>query len=144
MANEISRTTRLAWTRNGAQIIATVTESIDQIGEQAIESVQIIGQTSEAINLGDVTTPKYVMFKNANNKWSDLTNAQKEATGYATEAQYNAANIVHVGATSPATSVNASFALNPGNGASIISTQAAWYAIGITEDVNLLVIAIEE
>lgn len=143
MANEISRTTRLSWTRNGAQIISNVTETADQEGEQAIQNVQIIGGTSEAVNLGDVTTPKYIMFKNANQSFADAGGA--DDSGYATKALYDAAHRVYIGTTDPVTTVAgvAEFVLIPQQGVSIVTDQSAWFAIRGSISVNLLVTAIE-
>lgn len=146
MANEIKRTTTLSWSKNGASIIATVTESIDQTGENVIENVQIISDASEAINLGDVSTPKYVMFKNMTTAWGSLTAAEKVATGFTGEsaaADYASAHKVYIGNNSPADAENTTFKLEPGNGVSIVTEQSAWYALANNFDVNLLVLAIE-
>jgi hypothetical protein len=120
MANEVAVSIRLSWSKSGAQIIGTVSDSYDQSGSQAIENVQIIGSSSEAVTFGDVTTVGWVMFKNLNE------------TGK-----------VHIGTTNPVTSVNAEITLDPGEGTFLKTTQAAWYAIRDSVDVNLLVIAIE-
>lgn len=145
MANEISRTTRLSWTRNGAQIICAVTETADQTGEQAIQNVQIIGATSETLTFGDVTSPGYVMFKNATPTWSSMTAAERTATGYANEAAQIAAQTVYVSKTNPATTVAANMEakLKPGQGVSLSTNITTWYAIATTDPTNLLVTAIE-
>lgn len=121
-AGKIVITTRISWTKDGGQIIATTSSSATQSGDQAIQNVQIVGSTSEAVNFGDVTTPGWVGFKNLN--------ADEGAT-------------VHVGTTNPVTSGNAQFTFAPGEGTAVQTTQAAWYAISSTGSTNLLVTAIE-
>lgn len=143
MANEIRKQTKLSWSKGGAQIIAETSEVLDQTGEQAIENVQIIGGTSEAIVFGDVTAPAHIMFKNLNKKWSELTAAEKTAAG-GVQATYEAANRVYVGTTNPTTSANATYTILPGSGVPSFQTVAlAWYACKDTDNVNLLVCAIE-
>jgi hypothetical protein len=123
MANEISITKRIAWSKGGAQIIFTGTDSgIDQVGEQAIENVQIIGATSEAILFGDVTTPGWMGFKNLN------------ATDGAT---------IHISTANPAVVGSSTIALLPGRSVILESPATAWYAISSTGSSNLLVCAIE-
>ena len=142
MASEIRRSTKLSWTKSGAQISCSVDEVYDQTGNAAIQNVQTVSTTSETVLLGD-TTPAYIMFKNLNTKWSDLTSAEKVASGYDTEALYNAGNLVYIGTTSPATSGNAPNKLIPQTGVSIIANISTYYAIAATEDVDLLVSAVE-
>jgi hypothetical protein len=147
MANEIKRTTTLNWSKRGASIAISVNETIDQTGNNAFESVQIIGATSEALVIGDVTGEAHIAFKNLNEPWSEMTTAEKAAIAGSTDAirraTYELANTVHVGTTSPVTSSNAEFSFVPGSGASFKSIIAAWYAIRQTEDVDLLVAAVE-
>lgn len=64
MANEISVSTTLSATKLGATVSSTGNRTVDMTGDQMISNVQIIGATSEAILLGDVTTPGYVYLKN--------------------------------------------------------------------------------
>ncbi len=122
MANEITVTTGLRWSKSGAAISFTCSNSYNQAGEQAIESVQIIGASSEAVNLGDVTTVGYMGFKNLN------------ADGGAT---------IHISTINPAVAGTSTYSLAPGDGVSLIGTQTAWYAISSTGSSNLLVLAIE-
>lgn len=143
MANEISRTTKLSWTKGGAQIIAQTSETLDQTGAQAIESVQIIASTSEAISFGDVVAPAHLMFKNLNKKWSELTAAQKVSAG-GVQATYENANRVYVGITNPTTNADAVYTIYPGSGVTFYqSITLAWYACKDTDNVDLLVVAIE-
>jgi len=146
MANEITRVTTLRWSKNGAQVISTVTETLDQSGDNVIENVQTISDSSEAINLGDVTTPKYIMFKNMTTPWGGLTAAEKVSTGFTGAGaadNYAAAHVVYIGNTSPADSGNTSVKLEPGNGVSLVTSQTDWYAIAADFDVMTLVVAIE-
>ena len=80
MAKEIKKNTLLSWSKGGAEILVKVEEVLDQVGQQAIESVQIIGATSEAISFGDVTGEAHVVFKNLTPKWSTLTIADSFET----------------------------------------------------------------
>jgi Holliday junction resolvasome RuvABC endonuclease subunit len=147
MANEIKRTTTLNWTKRGASIAISVNETIDQTGNNAIENVQIIGATSEAITLGDVSGEIHLAFKNLNEPWSELTQAEKDAVAGSTTAEkkaaYELANTVHVGTSNPVTSGNAEFAFVPGSGTSFKTSITAWFGIRQTNDVDLLVVAIE-
>lgn len=121
-AGKIRVTNTFAWAKDGAQIIFSATSSDDQSGEQAIENVQIIGATSEAITFGDVTTPGWVGFKNLN------------VTGGAD---------IHVGNTDPATITDKVTTLRPGDGIVIKTSRIDWYAISSSGNSNLLVAAVE-
>lgn len=142
MANEITKTTRLTWSKSGAEIIGSVSETIDQDGENAIENVQTIGTSSEAIVIGDVTGSAHLMFKNLLPAYSSLTTEEK--AGYSSQADYNTKNSVYLGTTSPVTSGNATVKLKPQGGTSLLTDRLAWYGIRDTNDVQLLVIAVEE
>jgi hypothetical protein len=143
MATEIKRTVKLSWSKGGAQIIAESIETLTQTGAQATENVQIIGGTSEAVSFGDVTAPAHLMFKNLNKKWSELTAAEKVTAG-GVQATYEAANRVFVGTTSPTTSADAVYTIYPGSGVSFYQAiTLAWYACKATDNVDLLVVAIE-
>ncbi len=143
MAREIVKSTKLSWTKGGAEIIVNTAETLDQAGSQAIENVQIIGGTSEAITFGDVTAPAHIAFKNLNKKWSELTSAEKVSAG-GVQATYEAANVVYVGTTNPTTSADAVYKIYPGSGVNFFqSITLAWYACKATDNVDLLVAAIE-
>lgn len=147
MANEIKRDVRLSWSKRGAQIISATSETIDQAGNNAIENVQIVGSTSEALTFGDVTGSAHVMFKNLNKPWSELTTAEKEAvsgeTTAAKKTAYELAHTVYLGTTTPMTANDAEFKLVPGAGVSFLTANLSWYGIRQTNDVDLLVVAIE-
>ena len=143
MSKEIKKTTKLSWAKRGAEIIVNTDETINQTGEQAFESVQIIGGTSEALVFGDVSVPAYISFKNLNPKWSELSAAEKVSAG-GVQATYEAANRVFVGTTNPTTAADAIHTLYPGSGTNFLQTIAlAWFACKATDSVNLLVVAIE-
>lgn len=141
MANEIKKTTKLSWSKGGASILASVDETIDQTGNNAIQNVQIIQGTSEALNFGDVTAPAHVMFKNLNAKWSTLTTEEK--ADYTDEADYNTKNTVFIGTVNPTTSADATHKLAPGGGAGFLALTIAWFACKATDNVDLLLLAIE-
>ncbi len=64
MANEITINTTLRWSKNGQTVSGSVSESYDQIGNGSFSNVQTIGNTTEQIDLGDVTGAKYMWLKN--------------------------------------------------------------------------------
>ncbi len=141
MANEIKKTTKLSWSKGGASILANVDETINQVGNNALENVQIIESTSEAIVVADVTAPAHLMFKNLNPKWSTLTTEEKAA--YASQDDYETKNTVFIGTANPTTSINAMHRLRPGAGCSNEVLTVAWFACKATDNVDLLVVAIE-
>jgi hypothetical protein len=141
MSKEIKKTTKLSWSKGGAEIVVNVDETLDQTGEQAIENVQVIQGVSEALTFGDVSAPAHVAFKNLNPKWSTLTTEEK--AGYASEADYNTKNTVYIGTANPTNSGNAMHKLTPGGGAQFLAISVTWFACKDTDNVNLLVAAIE-
>lgn len=141
MANEISIRTRLNFQRGGFDMTAQVSETLDQTGDNAIENVQIIGATSEALSLGDVTGTAHLMFKNLNPAWSSLTVQQKAA--YTDQADYETKQSVYIGTENPTTKLNALMSIIPQGGFYMLTSTLAWYAIRDTNNVNLLVVAIE-
>ena len=67
MANEISGSLSLTATKNGASVSASASipaAYTTMSGDQMISNVQIIGTSSEAITLGDVSTIGLVFLKN--------------------------------------------------------------------------------
>lgn len=142
MANEISLSVRLTWSKSGAEIIGSVADTYDQDGDNAIENVQNIGSASEAIDIGDVTGSAYLMFKNLAPSWSSLTSDQQ--ADYTDKADYETKNSVYIGTTNPTTSGNATLTLKPQRGTYFTTDKLAWYGIRDTNDVNLLVVAIEQ
>lgn len=142
MANEISLRTKLEWTVRGCSMSCEVSETVNQTGTRAIESVQVIGGSSETISVGDATGYGYRLFKNLATSWANLTDAQK--VGYTDKDDYDAKNSVFIGRTSPVSNSVYNFKLKPQSGTSL-SAEIPFYAIRSgTTDVPLLVVAIQE
>ena len=96
---------------------------LDQIGDAAIELVQIIGQNAEQIDFGDVTDPAYVLLKNEESKESK--------------------RFVFIGKDANISEDNAIAILAPGQGISIPSPNPTLFAATGAEDARLLVLAIQ-
>jgi hypothetical protein len=64
MANEISISLSVACTKNGATVTGTGSNTITMAGDQFLSNVQIVGTSSEAIVVGDVSTVGFVFCKN--------------------------------------------------------------------------------
>lgn len=64
MANEISASASISASKNGASVSASIAVTATMAGDQMISNVQIVGTASEAIALGDVSTPGYVFIRN--------------------------------------------------------------------------------
>lgn len=149
MANEISRTTRISWSKNNASLIAQITEDMDQTGDQVIENIQTIGATSEAIDVNEITGACHVMFKNMEPDWATLSTAEKDSYSGSTTAQkradFETKHAVYVSAVDPAVKTDKGvFKIVPGSGVSLTTTDTPeFYAIRDTNDVRLLVVAIE-
>jgi hypothetical protein len=120
MANEISISASLTWTKSGATISGASSSTITQVEENVLGNVQIIGTDSETIKFGDVTTPGYLFFRNR-----DTT------------------NFVQIGIAEIASAANAVITLKAGEGAILPTRLTGWHAKADTAPINLLVIAIE-
>lgn len=64
MANEINASVSLGATKGGATVTAQGVKSADMAGDQMITNVQIVGTSSETLQLGDIATLGYLMIKN--------------------------------------------------------------------------------
>lgn len=64
MANEITLNVSLAWRKNSQVVSGSCSESYDQTGNAAIGQIQTIGDTTEQVELGEISGSKYLMFKN--------------------------------------------------------------------------------
>ena len=126
MAGRIRVSTSVSWSNENVSVSMTASDTYTQAGTEAIGNNQIIGASSEAVNLGDVTTLGYLGFKNLN------------AVGGST---------IHIGTTNPVTAGNAQISLPPQAAVFVpIGTAAAgnaWYAISSSGNSNLFVLAIE-
>lgn len=100
-------------------IALTVQASKDMAGEQGTQNVQIVGTSTEAIDVGDVSTIGYVLLKNL-----------------------DSTNYVEVALATPATT-QIFTKLRAGDIAIFPAATATMYAIANTAPVNLLVLAIE-
>lgn len=120
MANEISLSGSLQIVKSGVTISGSVSKTITQAGDQSLGNIQIIGMSSEAVMVGDVTTIGYLYLKNL-----------------------DATNFVSFDIATPCVAANAPVTLLAGECAVIPTRKAAWYAIADTGNVNVHVIAIE-
>lgn len=120
MANEISAAITLSASKGGATVAATGSKTADMAGDQMIDNVQIIGTASEAIALGDVATPGYILFKNL-----------------------DATNFVSISVLATAVAATSFTKLLPGDIALIKAVGTQITAIADTASVNLRVVAIE-
>src|SRR6266576_4187268 len=64
MANEITLNFTLRFSKGGLVVQGSLSDTLTQAGNDAIGNVHGIGATTEAIDLGDVTGDKYLMFQN--------------------------------------------------------------------------------
>jgi hypothetical protein len=119
MANEINMVASLIHSQGGTSINGTTNKTFSQSGTKRLGNVQIIGTSSEAITLGDVT-PKYAYFKNL-----------------------DSTNFVYIGYQTACTSGNAFLKLLPGEANVVSLAQAVLYALADTANVNLEVILLE-
>ncbi len=114
----------LRWVLNNTSLQGTATEVNDQIGEAAIENVQFIGTTSEAVDFGDVSDPGWLLFKNFDQVGGTL----------------------YVGTNDPVTASNATVILEPGKSTYIPAspgTSTQWFAVATAADTKMLVIAVQ-
>ena len=114
MANEIQISAQLLCSKNGSSIACSGSKTITMAGEPANKTTQIIGTTTEALALGDVSAPGYVYIKN-----NDAT------------------NFVRIGLVTAVTSGNALITLLPGEFALFPTRQTVIYAIADTAACNV-------
>lgn len=119
MANEINLVASLIHAQGGTTVNATVNKFITQSGTKRVANTQIIGTSSEALTLGDVT-PAYVYIKNL-----------------------DATNFVYIGYQTACTSGNAFLKLLPGEAFVGHVAQSVLYALADTGNVNIEFIAVE-
>lgn len=122
MANEIQLSVNLNASKGGASASGTVSQVSTMAGDQMIASVQVIGTSSEAVNLGDVTTAGYVFLKNM-----------------------DATNFVSVSVLATAVAATSFTKLLPGDAALIkaVGAPPTLTAIADTAAVNLYVVCVE-
>jgi hypothetical protein len=121
MANEITLTAALSLVKSGQTIQGAVNGlSIAQSGTNNIGNVQAIGTTSEALSVGDVTTPGYLYVKNL-----------------------DATNFVVLDLNNPAVASTAFCTLLPGEACVIPTRRSAIYAKADTASCDVFAILLE-
>ncbi len=121
---EITHKTTLNWSRNGSSITGTVTGKEDSAENVVFFAHKWIdNEETITIRLGDVSVPKYIMFKNTEDKKSGL--------------------IVYLGQDEAMTPETAPFTLEPQEGVVLPNGDGTWYGLASTESVRLLCVAID-
>ena len=127
MANEITITFNLRWSRGGGSVSGSISDTVNQTGNAAFESIQTIGSTTEQIVLGDVSGSKHLMLQN------------RDAT-----------DTIHIDKVTPVVpGSGTAIKLIPGSNFKgghtyMLTAQDTWYAISSANTPDLLVVAIEE
>lgn len=135
MANKITLTSGLKWTDGKDTVQDTGSITFDQEGSNVIFATQAIDDTAEAIVLGDVADPGYILFKNmVPVPVSTLSQADKDT--------YNTNNTIKVGNDNAVATVVAS--LLPGQSVVIPTSQTTWYGLAATAGLPLLVMAMDK
>jgi hypothetical protein len=120
MAAKLTTNFSVTWTNGNDSIRAGVITTTTQTGDKAIQNVQAIGTSSEAIILGDVTGAKTLILKNL-----DLTHS------------------IYVDTANPATTSSPN-KIDPGGYFTTHTTTDTWYAIAVTAISNLDVFAVQD
>jgi hypothetical protein len=118
MANEIQISASLAVNRSGATFTGIGSSNITQAGTPSIANTQVIGTTTEALLIGDVTAIGYLFIKNL-----------------------DASNYVEIGLATPVLPASAFITLLPGECALVPTRLETIYALANSAPVNLLVVA---
>lgn len=118
MANEIQISASLAVNRSGATFTGIGSANITQGGTPSIANTQVVGTSTEALYLGDVTAVGYIFLKNL-----------------------DASNYVEVGLATPVLPASAFITLLPGECALVPTRLETIYALANSAPVNLLVVA---
>ena len=120
MANEISFTASLSISKGGVNISGSGSATVTMAGNNLLGTVQNIGAATEAIAIGDMTTPGYLWVKNL-----------------------DATNFIQIGLTNPVNAGNAMVKLLPGEFALMPTRQTAIYALADTAPCDLEVVIVE-
>lgn len=120
MANEIAFSASLAITKNNLTASGNGSKSVTLANDAYSSGVQSIGNTTEAIALGDAANPGYLYVKNL-----------------------DATNFIEIGLTSPVTSGNAMIKLLPGEFAFLPTRQTTIYALADTATCLMHVVVTE-
>ena len=130
MANEITFSSRVAWSRGGEAVALTAGDTYSQTGNSAYGAIQLIGITSVSIYIAPaVTDPCFIGFRNEAPK----VNA---ALGIPLVT-------VYLGVVTPMTNLVASIALDGGQGIVVPNGGIVWYAIATAALTPLAVVAID-
>lgn len=125
MANEITVSISLRWTKNNQSVSGSVSDSFDQVGNAAIGVVQTIAGTTEQIDFAEIAGTKYMMLRNMATKGS--------------------AEILYVDKVTPVVPASAPIKLIAGAGSFQITPDDTLYAIceGGTATADLGIVAVE-
>jgi hypothetical protein len=118
MANEIQISAALTINRSGATFTGTGSSSITQAGSPNIANTQVIGTSTEALVIGDVTAVGYLFLKNL-----------------------DASNRIDISLATPVVANAAFCTLLPGECALIPTRLETIYALADSAPANLLVVA---
>jgi hypothetical protein len=119
MANEIQLSASLSCTKSGATVTGTSSNVITQAGTPSIANVQIVGTTTEALLIGDITNIGYVYLKNL-----------------------DATNFVQVGLNTPVADADSFITLLAGECAVFPTRLEVIYAKANTAPCNVQVVAV--
>ena len=118
MANEIQISASLNVSRSGASFSGQGSSTITQSGTPSLANTQIIGLTSEALLIGDITAIGYLFVKNL-----------------------DASNYIELSLATPVLAAAAFVTLLPGECALIPTRLEVVYALANSAPANLLVVA---
>lgn len=142
MANEIKREVRLSWSKNGAQIIADVSETLDQTNSNTSAIISSMADVSKELPIGDVTGQAYLMFKNIMPAWSALS--ATDQSNWGSRSNYETQMSIYIGTTDPCTPEDSLFNLKPQAGTTMLTSTLSWFGIRGGEGASeLLIVAIE-
>ena len=123
MANEITVSSGVRWSKNGETVGISISETFDQVGNAAFGNVQTITNTTSQINLGSVSGTKWFALKNFAAKSDTL--------------------IIYVDTVTPVVPSTAKIVLHGAQPSLQLTTVDTCYAITNTGTGDLGVVAIE-
>lgn len=123
MANKLVVSQSITWTaeNGGDSIKFSGTQSLAQIGSQAIERTVTATSTTAALDLGGVTGDKYFGGKNLATKSTAATQGARDSE--------DATNTIYVATVSPVVPSSAPYKLAPGGSFTISTAADNWYVI---------------
>ncbi len=138
MANEITYSTRIAWSRGGETISLSATDQYTQVGNVAIGNIQYVDVTTSAIIFGNVLDPAFVSFRNEAAKFDVAKGIPLIRVFIAPVTPVTFTIVAGI-----VTATNASIVLDGGQGICVPNGGIVWYAIATAAVVPLAVVAIE-